>query len=143
MAQSTIFKTRLNTIGEKSGLITIGSSMTKQAFKDECDINRIMARYEATGQIEHLSKKTPLFGDFSNFENYQDLCNRANEVNEAFQALPSELRKELNYRPEAFVPWLSDPANRDKAVKYGLMRPQAVEKPRVVGDVKETPNNEN
>ena len=35
----------------------VGPSLTKQSFKDQCDINRIMRRYSAGGQIDHLAKR--------------------------------------------------------------------------------------
>src|SRR6185369_4770159 len=30
-------------------------SMTKQSFKDECDINNIVRRFEATGIVDHIN----------------------------------------------------------------------------------------
>ena len=38
-------------------------SMTKQSFKDECDINKIMAKFQKTGAIEHYAKHAPSYGD--------------------------------------------------------------------------------
>lgn len=121
MAENTIFRTCRNVIGKKPGIIISTPSRTKQAFREECDINRIMARYELTGQIDHVSRAMPQYGDFSQFADYQTMLGKVNQATEAFNALPSDLRKELNYRPENLFNWIRDPKNRDKAVKYGLV----------------------
>ena len=128
MAQSTVFRTCLNAVGKKEGIVIKSPSMTKQAFREECDMNRIMARYELTGQIEHVSSKQPIYGDFSQFADYQTMLGKVNQAAEAFEALPSELRKELKYDPQNLFSWIKDPANKDKAIKYGLMQSPPIEK---------------
>lgn len=122
MASSTIYRTCRNVIGKKAGIVITTPSRTKQAFREECDINRIMARYELTGQIEHLSTKRPYYGDFSQFEDYQSMLNKVQVATDAFNALPSELRKELDYKPHKLFEWIQNPENRQRAVKYGLMQ---------------------
>ena len=39
-----------------------GKSATKQSFKDECDINKIMAKYQKTGLVTHLAKNEARYG---------------------------------------------------------------------------------
>ena len=36
---------------------------TKQEFRDECDINVLMERYEKSGVISHMNKATPQYLD--------------------------------------------------------------------------------
>lgn len=128
MADSTVYRTCRNVIGRKEGIVIKSPTMTKQAFREECDINRIMARYELTGQIEHVNRKQPIYGDFSQFADYQTMLGKVNQASEAFEALPSELRKELKYDPQNLFSWIQDPANKDKAIKYGLMQSPPPEK---------------
>ena len=40
-----------------------GESMTKQSFKGECDVNKIMAKFEKTGIIDHYAKYAPTYGE--------------------------------------------------------------------------------
>ena len=128
MADSTVYRTCRNVIGRKKGIVIKSPTMTKQAFREECDTNRIMARYELTGQIEHVNRRQPVYGDFSVFKDYQSLLNTVEVATDAFNALPSELRKELEYKPHKLFEWINDPQNRDRAVKYGLMQSPPIEK---------------
>jgi len=38
-------------------------SLTKQSFKDECDVNLIVKRYTETGMINSIPRTTPQYGD--------------------------------------------------------------------------------
>ena len=52
--------------------------MTMQSFRDECDINNIIARYETTGFLVDpmvASRRTPSFGDFSKLPDYMEAQN--------------------------------------------------------------------
>ena len=35
---------------------TTGESLTQQQFKEECDVNHILAKYRKTNMITHLNK---------------------------------------------------------------------------------------
>lgn len=39
-------------------------SMAQQHFKDECDVNNILRKYESTGLVTHVANGTPSYGDF-------------------------------------------------------------------------------
>jgi len=38
-------------------------SLTRQSFKDECDVNQIVKRYTETGMINHIPRANPEYGD--------------------------------------------------------------------------------
>jgi len=38
-------------------------SLTRQSFKDECDVNLIVKRYTETGMINHIPRTNPQYGD--------------------------------------------------------------------------------
>ncbi len=97
---------------------------TKQSFKDETDINKIMQRAQKTGTISHLAKYQGVYGDFAEFDFNEQQIKLA-QGREVFDALPSELRKEFNQSPADFFEYVNDPANADdlKTKLPGLAAP--------------------
>ncbi len=85
---------------------------TKQCHKDECDINKIMARFEVTGTISHVNKYQGVYADFSDFD-FNEQTRRLTAGREVFDALPAEVRREFGQSPAAFFDFVNDPANKD------------------------------
>ena len=101
-----------------------GKTMTQQNFKDECDINTIMSKYQVTGfLVDPLKLRTrkPQFGDFTSVPDYQTAQNVIVEGREAFEALPSRIRKYFNNDPALYLAFISDSNNLDKALEMGLV----------------------
>ena len=94
--------------------------MTQQQFKEECDVNNILAKYRKTGLVTHLSKHQGKFGDFSSLEDYQTSIGKIQEAQQSFLQLPSELRSKFENDPAKLIEFLSDANNDEEAVKYGL-----------------------
>lgn len=97
-----------------------GVSRTKQSFKDECDINRIMARYAATGTLDFVNRREAQFLDVSDLD-FQNAMQIVTESREAFMTLPSALRDRFNNDPSQLLGFLSDDSNREEAIKLGLV----------------------
>lgn len=98
-------------------------SMTEQHFKDECDINSIIAKYKQTG-ILPVGDRQPLFGDFAEFPtDLQSSMKMYDEAQERFLQIPSEIRKEFGNDPAQLIAWLQDEKNHAKAVEFGLIAP--------------------
>lgn len=100
-------------------------SMTEQHFKDECDINNIVAQYQQTGVMPQGSRE-PLFGDFSEFP--QDLqASQAffDEAAERFMQLSSDIRKRFGNDPVQLLSFLHDEKNREEAISLGLVNAPA------------------
>lgn len=97
-------------------------SRTQQHFKDECDINTIMSRWQRTGELSHLNTRKPEYGDFDNVDDYQSAVNSVMHAQEAFDALSSRIRKRMNNDPGQLLAFLEDPSNHDEAVELGLIR---------------------
>jgi len=97
---------------------------TKQCFKDECDIQKIMARADKAGTISHLQKYEGVYADYSDV-NFQEMENQLAAGNEIFASLPAELRQEFKQSPQAFFRYVNDPANKDELLKKlpGLAAP--------------------
>lgn len=106
------------------GIKNTEPSMTQQQFKEESDINFIMARYQKTGVlVDPLTQTTrkPMFDDFSELGDFRDHQQAVIEAQEMFMSLPSRLRARFNNSPAELLQWLGNPANKDEAIELGLM----------------------
>ncbi len=83
---------------------------TKQSFKDDTDINKIMARFDKTGTISHLAKFEGVYADFSDYD-FHEQTNMLTRGREIFDSLPAEIRREFNQDPQSFFDYVNDPAN--------------------------------
>lgn len=93
-------------------LITFTDGKTKQAFKDETDINQIMKRAQVTGTISHINKYEARYGDFAGFDFLQNQIMTA-QAQTIFDDLPPELRNEFHNSPGEFFEYVNDPKNKD------------------------------
>ncbi len=86
---------------------------TKQSFKDDTDIEKIMARADKTGTISHLAKYEGVYADFSDFD-FHKQNNMLTRGNSIFAELPAEIRKEFRQSPAAFFEYVNVPGNIEK-----------------------------
>ena len=94
-------------------------SLTKQSFKDECNINKIMDKFQRTGVIQHYAAHAPTYGDASPIE-YLDALQTIATANEMFDDLPSSVRKRFNNNPEEFLEFVQNPSNLEECQQMGL-----------------------
>ncbi len=85
---------------------------TLQCHKDECDISKIMARFQVNGTISHVNKYEGVYADFSDFD-FSEQTQMLTKGREIFDALPSEVRDEFRQDPQAFFNFVNDPANAE------------------------------
>lgn len=97
-----------------------GEAKTKQSFKDECDINTIMRRYEQTGVLQHLSRGQPQYVDATSAD-YQASMELVVAAREMFDALPSRVRERFQNDPASMLAFVDNAENRDEAIKLGLI----------------------
>ena len=88
--------------------------MTKQSFKDQTDINKILKKAQRQGSISHLVKHGAQYGDFSDMPTLLEAENRLRRGREIFDELPSEVRKEFDNNAGKFFTYVNDPANSDR-----------------------------
>lgn len=100
--------------------VNVGASRTKQSFRDECDINLIMKRYEATGVLQHLARGAPQFVDATSLD-YQASMELVIAAREQFDALPAKVRERFRNDPGEMLAFVEDEANRAEAIKLGLV----------------------
>lgn len=102
------------------------SPHTRQEFKEESDINTIMASYLRTGEMPHVNEMAPQFLDVTDMDFHAHM-NVIREAQELFEALPSEMRHRFQNDPGVFVDFTSDPINRPEMARMGLLSPEATQ----------------
>jgi len=107
--------------------------ITQQQFKDECDINKIMEKYQRTGQITHLARNQGIYADLTSLGDYQQSLQKVIDAENAFDTLPAKVRERFGNDPAGLLTFLADPQNKEEAIKLGL-----IEKPKKAP----TPTNE-
>lgn len=114
------------TSGVRGDLDYFEPSLTRQEFAEECDINTIMARYEASGAISHVNRAEPMYLDTTGYPDLQGAMDQFREASAAFNALPAIVRREFDNDPQKFVDFASDPENVERLRGWGLAAPEKV-----------------
>lgn len=98
-------------------------SRTKQAMRDESNINFIVAKYQKTGMVEHLNKYQ---GDYAEFESidYHEAMNLVVGAQQMFESLPSSVRSRFQNDPAQFLDFVGDGANATEMREMGLLKPE-------------------
>ncbi len=120
----------------KSPGLKCGPGRTKQSFRQEADINFIVSRYEKTGMLVDPSvvrRRQALFGDFSEVGDFLACQEKILKGHEAFSTLSSSVRERFHNDPAEMLDFMSDEANRDEAVRLGIVEKKA--EPVVVPEV--------
>lgn len=103
------------------GVVCLASEdRTQQSFRDECDINFLMKRYEKTGILPTGRESVPQFGDVTGMD-FMASMQQVAEVSGAFSMLDARTRARFENDPSRMLDFLADPANMDEAVKLGLV----------------------
>jgi len=87
-------------------------SRTQQHFKEECDVNKIMAKYKKGLPITHLARAAGAYADLTSAPDYLSAMQTVINAETAFMSLPSEIRKKFNHDPAALLQFIEDPKNR-------------------------------
>lgn len=96
-----------------------GNGRTKQSEKDACDVNLIVKRFIATGELPSGNMRSPVFGDVTGLE-FRGMMDVIAAAQAAFEALPASVRKRFANDPAEFVEFCSDAENASEMVKLGL-----------------------
>lgn len=104
---------------------------TKQAFKDETDVNRLLAKAKVAGGLSHIEKHGAYYADFADY----DLLEAATKLTRArsiFEELPGELKREFHQNPSEFFEFVAT----KKPEELGKIFPELAEPGRQYPDVK-------
>lgn len=94
--------------------------VTKQSFREECDINEIVRRFGITGELPQ-GISMPVSGDFTAVTDFQSAMNEVIRAQEEFMLLPAEVRYRFANDPARLIAFLEDGNNRDEAIKLGIV----------------------
>lgn len=99
---------------------------TKQAFKDECDINKIMDRYQKTGILPDTIHRVAQYIDATdpNFD-FQHAMEQVAQAKTMFENIPAAIRERFENDPAKFVEFCENPANLPELTEMGLATPRA------------------
>lgn len=84
----------------------VETEKTKQAFKDQCDVNKILARAQVKGGLSHVQKYPhAVYGEFDGEMDLLTAYDRIDKANTIFNELPAEVRSEFRNDAMSFVKW--------------------------------------
>ena len=119
----------------ESGLHCEDASLAQQHYKEECDINTILQRFNISGVLPEVPL-SPRYGDFTGIGDYHTALNRVIAAQDEFDGLPATIRARFNNDPAQLIEFLDNSENRPEAEKLGLVEKAAAE---VVEAAKTTP----
>lgn len=122
-AAKPVLRTAYNYAYENPPTAVEGVSLTEQHHLDSCDINLIMARYQKTGVIDHVSKYEPMYGEMDG-ATFLEKQRAITNVITMFEDLPSTAREHFGHDPAAFLDFamsIDDKTDRSELVRAGLM----------------------
>ena len=96
----------------KFGPLEYKDGLTKQSFKDQCDINKMLKKAQTVGSIAHLAKyPEATYGEFDGEFDLLTAARKMERAGEIFAELPSEVRGEFGNNPLEFVAFAAKPEN--------------------------------
>lgn len=110
------FRTNYNTY--PTPFECVGESMTQQSFKDECDLNVLLAGYKHSPMPFAIPAGN--YGDFSEITDFQGAHDAIQAARDAFAELPARVRERFHNDPAAFLQFAENPQNLNELARMGL-----------------------
>jgi len=110
-------------------LVCKDASRTQQHFREQTNINSIIAKYKRTGFLPVVQNGQPMYGDFSSGKSYHEMVNQVQTAQEAFNQLPGEFKKQFEQNPGAMIDFVLNADNHQIALEMGLIAPTIDDKP--------------
>lgn len=105
-------------------------SLTQQHFKEECDVNQILAKFVKTGILENIGPGA--YVDLGEPYDYMTALETIRNADLMFNELPSHIRKEFSNDPAKYLEFVYDPKNKERGIELGIFTSDAkivLEKP--------------
>lgn len=112
-------------------------SLTRQEFKDECDLAKILQRFRASPEgLAALTNAqgfaaSHVFADVSAVPDFRAAQDAIIKANASFMALPPLVRRRFDNDPASFLDFMQDPKNEAEARSLGLLNPKVETPPSV------------
>lgn len=116
----------------------VGETMTRQAHKDETDINFVLAQYKKSGIAAHLNKYQGQYGEFHDMD-YHAAMQLVRDADEMFLSVPAEIRKRFGNDPQEFVDFVTNPDNVDELRRLKLLPKEQPPAPAPAPEPEPTP----
>lgn len=98
-------------------------SRTKQAMREECDINLIVARAQRGQAVTHVKENAPAFMDVSEVGDYKSALDMLRATDVFFARLPAKVRFAFANDPAVFLDSMDTVEGRARMVEAGLVPP--------------------
>lgn len=95
-------------------------SRAQQHFRDECDINVMVERFQRTG-VPPAPPVSPDVQDFTKVHDFRSAMQAVIDARSAFGSLPSKVRQRFANDPALMLDFLNDPSNIHEAERLGLV----------------------
>lgn len=116
-----------NTKGIRRPKFVWEKTRTKQSFKDETDINKIVARYIKTGVLDFVKQNPGVYSDLSKVKDLKQSLETVMHAQVTFDSLPANIRNRFNNDPAYLVDFMSDKKNTKEAIALGLLPPEKID----------------
>ncbi len=101
-----------------------GVSLTKQNFKDECNVHNILEKHKRVGVMKvNKGYENPMYDDFTQVPDYQEAQNIIIKAEEQFDSLPATIREKFQNDPSLFLEFCTNENNLDQMIELGLRAP--------------------
>lgn len=95
-------------------------SLAQQHFRDECDINVMVQRFQRTG-VPEAPPVLPGVQDFSEVFDFRSAMELVVQARSGFAGLSSSVRERFGNDPARLLDFLNDASNLDEARRLGLV----------------------
>lgn len=105
-------------------------SLTRQEFKDECDLDLMLKRFKRTPEGRAALANASGFAegaqflDVSSIPDFQSARAQLAQANASFMALPAKLRRRFENDSAQFLDFVLNPANAEEVRELGLCKPK-------------------
>lgn len=106
----------------------------KQSFKDQCDVNKMLAQYDKTGDPTPLriNDNAGQWGvDAPDAIDFKEAMDTVAEAKSMFEELPSKTRDFFENDPGKYLEFVNNPENSDAMVEMGLATRQNHDQPSI------------
>ena len=98
-------------VSRETATICPEPTLAQQQFRDECDINVMLERFQVTGTMPQ-NVRQPIAQDFIDAMDYQSALNALIEAEESFMQMPAKIRAEFNNDPGEFIRFFENDKTR-------------------------------
>ena len=107
--------------------------LTEQSHKAQCDVNKIIAKYDKTGLITHVSSIKADFGDIPMVD-YKEMHDRLVKMQNEFDKLPYQVKKRFGNSSYNLIAFMENAENRKEAEELGLISRSWTDKTDGIGE---------